>query len=183
MGNFWDLAGPVRPKPSVLRAGCSPGHRPAADGAAHGPAGRCRWPPRGPWWTCWPATGHAQLARHSGRGPPGGRWSGSRRLRTRVSQCPEAWGLPAHPPGPGAWGAGPLGAVWAEQARILPSCGLWARSQGRLQITSLLRRPWFFSTIVSGVRASEAPQPFPGFAEGPVGLEIKPGEVGAGVWL
>lgn len=111
------LLGPPCPAATVLQAGHSPGHCPEADGAAHGPARRCRWPPRGPWWTCWPASGHAPSAQRTGRGPRGARWSGSRRLQAwalcarcaRPRRPPPSHSTPRPPPaGPRSGGVSRL---------------------------------------------------------------------------
>lgn len=128
------LLGPLCPAASVRQAGHSPGHCPGADGAAHGPARQCRWPPRGPWWTCWPESGRAPPARRTGRGPRGARWSGSRRLWDRAPCAPSA--RPRRPP---------------------PSHSTPAPARGR-QVRGRLHAarpgPWY-----EGLRS--APRPFP----------------------
>lgn len=128
------LLGPPCPAASVRQAGHSPGHCPGADGAAHGPARRCRWPPGGPWWTCWPESGRAPPARRTGRGPRGARWSGSRRLWDRAPCAPSA--RPRRPP--------------PSHSTPAPARGRQVR--GRLHAAQ--PRPWY-----EGLRS--APRPFP----------------------
>lgn len=183
------------PAASVLRATRSPGHRPEADGAGCGPARQYRWPPRGPWWTCWPASGRAQPARHTGRGPRGVRWLGSRHL--------QVWGGSLWPPGPpqpaglprtqARWSRSapsrPQRVCWdpralsgAEQAAALSSCLCWTSAWegfSKLQSPSppLVHRSFSFATTISGVRESRKPTPCTGFSVGPAGLKIKPSDL------
>lgn len=92
-----DIRGPPRPTVSQGHSGPSPTLTWASsrsDSAVRGPVRQCRWPPRGPWWTCWPVSGHTQPVRRTGQGPHGVHWSGSRHLQTRESLRPAAPGLP-----------------------------------------------------------------------------------------
>lgn len=112
------------PAPQAQRAGRLPdrrlpGRHPEAGGAGRGPARRCRRPPRGPWRTCWPASGHARPVQCTGRGPPGARWSGPRLLR-HGAQCGRGPGSSGPPRAAAPLPPASVGREWVPRAPPLP---------------------------------------------------------------